>query len=243
MIRADRRAMLRLAGLAVAIPLVPAFPAAASPEGRLAPPAGSMLYTRRLERELADRARLVVGRSFAVRFVPQAGGFRIDGWQVGVEVAGPAALEPLVRLERERVETGVFPLELDAAGVIRGRPHAAASAQLDQAVREVAARIDRWDHPPAQREELRAFVEAVHRSAGDLVTELPHDLFAPVDCPREESRAVALPGGGAGRVRVTFTAERDPATGLMREARREIVTEVSGDLRQTVESWTLTPLA
>jgi hypothetical protein len=42
---------------------------------------------------------------------------------------------------------------------------------------------------------------------------------------------------------VIFTAERDPATGLMREARREIVTQVSGDLRRTVESWTLTSLS
>jgi hypothetical protein len=28
----------------------------------------------------------------------------------------------------------------------------------------------------------------------------------------------------------------------MREARREIVTEVAGDVRHTVESWSLTPL-
>jgi hypothetical protein len=235
--------MLRLAATAAAIPLVPVFPAAALSTGRFAPPAGSMLYMRRLERGLADRARLVVGRSFAVRFVPEVMGFRVDGSQVAVEVVGPKALESLVRLERERVETGVFPLELDATGVIRGRPRVTASAQLDEAVREVAARIERWDHTPAERDELRAFVEAVHRSAGDLVTELPPDLFAPVDCPREESRSVALPGGGAGQLRMTFTAERDSATGLMRAARREIVTEVSGDFRRTTESWTLTPLS
>jgi hypothetical protein len=90
---------------------------------------------------------------------------------------------------------------------------------------------------------LHAFVEALHRSAGALVTEPPRDLFAPVDCPREESRTVALPDGDTGQVRVIFTATRDPVTGLMREARREVVTEVSGDLRRTIESWTLMPLA
>jgi hypothetical protein len=39
---------------------------------------------------------------------------------------------------------------------------------------------------------------------------------------------------------VTFTATRDPVTGLMREAQREVLTEVAGDLRRTIESWTLT---
>jgi hypothetical protein len=41
---------------------------------------------------------------------------------------------------------------------------------------------------------------------------------------------------------VTFSAARDPATGLMREARREVVTELDGDRRTTLESWQLTPL-
>ena len=39
-----------------------------------------------------------------------------------------------------------------------------------------------------------------------------------------------------------FAGVRDPATGVMREARREIVTEVADDVRHTVESWSLTPL-
>jgi len=241
-IRADRRAVLRLAGMAVSVALVPAVPAAALSARRFAPPAQPMLYSRRLERELADRARLTVSRSFAVHFVPETTGFRVDGEQVGFEVEAPVSLDALARLERERVETGLFPLELDAEGAIRGVPHTAASAQLDEAVREVAARIEQWDHTPVEREELRAFVNAVHQGAGELVTQLPRDLFAPVDFPREEHRAIALPGGDAGRVAVTFTAERDPATGLMREARREVLTQVSGDLRRTVESWSLKPL-
>jgi hypothetical protein len=233
----ERRALLRLAGLAAALPLIRPAPALAL--AVFAPPAAPMRYTRRLERGLPDGARLTVSRSFAVRFVPEAGGFRIDGTQAEVAVEAPAALESLARLERERVETGVFPLRLDAAGAIRAVAPSAASAQLDAAVREVTARIEQGQHTPAEREQLRAFVDAVHRSAGRLVTELPHDLFAPVDCPRAETRAIALPGGGEGQVRTSFDAEVDPATGLMRAARREVVTEVSGDVRRTVESWSL----
>jgi hypothetical protein len=236
-----RRALLGLAGTAAALPLLRVAPAAALSAGRFAPPAEPMRYTRRLERTLVDGASLTVSRSFAVRFVPDAGGFRIDGQQVAVAVDAPAQIEALARLERERVETGVFPLQLDSAGAIRAVAPVTASAQLDAAVREVEARIERWQHTPTERAELRAFVEAVHQSAGRLVTELPRDLFAPVDCPREERRPLALPDGQAAQVRITFDATRDPATGLMREARREVVTEVSGNARRTLESWTLTP--
>ena len=40
---------------------------------------------------------------------------------------------------------------------------------------------------------------------------------------------------------MTFDAVRDPATGLMREASREVVTEAAGGRRRTLESWRLTP--
>ena len=242
MIRAGRRKLLRLAGLAVTLPLMPIVSAAAQPVGGFVPPAGPMLYTRRLERELADGARLTVSRSFAVRFVPEAAGFRVDGEQVDVEVDAPEPLAEFARLERERVETALFPLQLDPAGTIRGASPAAPGEQLDKAVHEALARIERSAHAPAEREALRAFVETVHRSAGELVTELPRDLFAPAASPREDRRELVLPGGETGQVRMTFAGVRDPATGAMREARREIVTEVAGDVRHTVESWSLTPL-
>lgn len=243
LIRARRRALLRLAGMAVTLPLVSIVSAAAQPAGAFAPPANPMLYTRRLERELADGARLVVTRSFAVRFIREADGFRVEGEQVGVEVEAPEQLAALAALERERVETGLFPLQLDRAGAIRATSRAAQSEQLDRAVREVTARIEQGQHIPAERDAMRAFVEAVHRSAGELVTELPRDLFAPTAEPRAESRSIALPGGDAGSVQMTFTAERDPATGVLRAARREVVTEVAGDHRRTIESWRLEPFA
>lgn len=241
MIRADRRALLRLAGLAAALPLLRAVPAAALAPRPFAPRAEPMRYTRRLERGLAGGATLVVSRSFLVCFLSASDGFRIVGEQVNVTVDAPETLDALARLERERVETGLFPLHLDASGAIRSTVPLTASAQLDEALREVAARIERWPHTPAEREELRAFVSAIHQSAGQLVTELPQDLFAPGDIPRRESRAIALPTGDMGQVTTNFAAVRDQVTGLMREARREVVTEVSGDVRRTVESWRLAP--
>ena len=235
----DRRTALRLAGLTAAFSLIPIASAAAQPGPRFAPPTAPMRYTRRLERGLPDGASLTVDRSFSVRFVPEGDGFRVEGEQVEAAVDAPPSLATLAGLERGRVETGGFPLLLDAAGAIRSATPSVPGAELDDAVREVTAQIERWPHTAAEREQLRAFVTAVHQSAGRLVTELPRDLFAPAGVPREASRAVALPGSEAGRVTTRFTATRDPATGLMREARREVLTAVSGEVRRTLESWTL----
>lgn len=237
----DRRSLICLAAGGVALAELPAR--GASHGAAFDPPLAPMLYARRLERELPDGASFAVTRRFAIRFLRQADGFRVEGEQVGVEVDAPEALAEFARLERERRETGLFPLVLDFEGIIRGGDPAVDTARLDEAVREAEARIEQGDHPPAERERQRAFVEAVHRSAGAILTELPRDLFAPVDCPRSDRRTVALPGGGTGEVRQTFDAVREPATGLMREARREVTTAIGVDRRRTVESWTLDPLA
>jgi len=240
---ADRRTLLRLAAAAVLFPAATAgsVPAVAQ-GGRFAPPAGPMLYTRRLERPLADGARLVASRSFAIRFAPVDGGYRVTGTQVGVEVTAPDRLAAFARIEREREETGPFPLLLDAAGRIVGGPAAPLSAQLDAAVREAIAELDARPRDPAERAELLRFVDAVHQAGGRLTTELPADLFAPPATLRSERRRVTLPNGQAGEVTVTFSASADPATGLMRQAMREVLTELEGDRRRTLESWQLAPL-
>jgi hypothetical protein len=239
----DRRAVLCLGTGALLLALAPM--AAARPANRspgFTPPDGPMLYTRRLERALPGGARFVVSRSFAVRFRHAADGFVVEGEQVAVEVDAPDPLAAFARLEREREEVGLFPLLLDADGTIAGGAGAPLATRLDAAVRETLAAIEAQSHDPAERAELVRFVNTFHQSAGKLVTELPRDLFAPAETPRSESREIALPGGDSGEVVVTFSATRDPATGLMRQALREVVTELEGDRRRTLESWQLAPL-
>jgi len=239
----DRRAVLRLAAGAALLPLALAAGAHPSSAGAaFAPPGGPMLYTRRLERVFPDGARFIVARSFEVRFERWGEGFRVEGRQVGVEVEAPEALAAFAQLEREREERGLFPLLLDASGAIAEGTGAPFATRLDAAVRESLAQIEARAQDAAARAELVRFVQAFHQSAGRLVTELPPDLFAPPPQPRVESREVALPGGDSGEVTVTFTAARDPATGLMREALREVVTALQGDRRRTLETWHLAPL-
>ena len=241
---ADRRTVLRLASGALLLPFASAVAAhPAGPRAGFSPPDGPMLYSRRLERTLADGAVFSVARSFEVRFEHQASGFQVDGRQVDVEVAAPEALAAFVRLEREREERGLFPLLLDAGGTIAEGAGKPVATQLDAAVREALAVLQARAHVPAQRAELVRFVSAFHLSAGKLMTELPRDLFAPAETPRSEHREVALPGGDSGEVAMTFSATRDPSTGLMRQARREIVTKLDGDRRRTVETWRLEPVS
>ena len=241
--KCNRRTVLRYTAAAALLPMASA--AGAHPATRLSrfsPPDGPMLYVRRLERALPGGARMVVSRSFAIRFRHENEGFLVEGEQVGVEVEAPEALAAFARIEREREEHGLFPLLLDSNGAIAAGILVPMATRLDAAVRETLAVLDGQVHDPAERAELMRFVAAFHQSAGKLVTQLPHDLFAPPATPRSERREVALPGGETGEVTVTFSAARDPATGLMRQARREVVTALHGDLRRTLESWQLAPL-
>jgi hypothetical protein len=239
----DRRTMLRWA---MAAAFAPAFvsrasAATGSAERRIDPPSGEMTFTRRLERALPGGSKLVVARSFAVRFAATPAGWSLSGEQVGVTVDAPARIAALAALERQRIETGLFPLALDRAGMIVGGPDAPPVVELEQAVAIVRRQIEAAGFAADERKELEAFVRAVHDAGAKMTSEFPGDLFAPREQAVRAERELALPGGGAGTIEVSFTAVTDPTTGLMAEARREIVTAIADDRRLTREDWTLAP--
>lgn len=239
---ADRRQLLRFAAAAALMPAFMSRSAGAAPTARFAPPPGPMRYTRELRRELGVNAALTVSRSFAVRFVPLAGGYRVEGEQVEVRVDAPEELAQFAALERQRREIGLFPLLLDGAGLIHGAEVPVDTAQLDIAVRQAIARFAHAGASPDELAEHQRFVSALHQGAAAILTALPKDLFAPGDPDRTTRQNVALPDGAAGEVTVRFTAQADPGTGLMERAMREVLTELSGERRRTVEDWNLAPL-
>lgn len=238
----DRRTILRWAMAAALAPaLATRAEAGSASPARFAPASGPMIFTRRLERALAGGAALVVARSFAVGFSAGADGWTVRGEQVGVTVDAPRRIAQLAALERQRVETGIFPLTLDTAGLIVGGPDPKPGKELEEALAIVRRGLDRSPVAAGERPQLEAFVRAVHESSARVAALLPTDLFAPRDAPTHAERGIALPGGGAGTIEVTFTAVTDPATGVMRSARREIVTAIGDDRRLTREDWTLAP--
>lgn len=237
----DRRTALRWAMAAALAPVWAGRAGAAVVGGNkpFAPPAGSMIFTRRLERGLSGNNRLVVERSFAVGFTAMPDGWTVTGEQVAASVEAPEKIASLAALERQRIETGLFPLALDRTGLIVGGPDPRPAKELDQAVAIVRRELDKRGVGHDERQERDAFVKAVHDAGAKMTSLLPGDLFAPRDDPPRVERELALPGGGAGTIEVCFTAQADPATGLMRKARREIVTAIAADRRFIREDWTL----
>lgn len=236
------RCALLLAAAALALPASLSLTSPAQAQATVfRPPAEPMLYTRTLRREMAGGASLTVKRSFSIRFVPVADGFRVEGEQVAVDVDAPAALTAFAQIERERRETRLFPLMLDASGRIGSGAEPGQAAQIDDAVRAASALLARRNLPSGERQPVDDFIRALHQSAAGLLTELPVDLFAPRETTRTDTREVALPGGGTGAVTVRFSAATDHATGLVRQAEREVISDLAGDRRRTLESWTLAP--
>lgn len=236
----DRRTVLRLAMLAALAPTMLPQPARAAMPGLIAPPAGPMRYRRTLERQLAGGAAIVVAREFRITFRQIPSGFLVEGRQIGVEARFPPGLEQFAALEEAQEETGLFPLRLDPFGQIVSTAEAnAATPAIGEAVKDAVDRIRLQPIAQGERQELLGFVESLHRAGSAIIAQLPGDLFAPVRGDRSEQQEITLPTGEEGRVLSRFVAARDITTGLMREALREVRTEIGEDRRQTREDWSL----
>ena len=134
---------------------------------------------------------------------------------------------------------GCFRLRLNSHGLIHGAGGPIDKDQLDAAVRVAMATFARDGASPAVLAEHERFISALHQTASQLVTELPKDLFAPVDPDRTARREVALPDGAQGEVTVRFTALADPATGLMdrRSAKSSPTCRATSDAPSRAGNW------
>lgn len=218
------------------LPLWAARPALANASAAvepITPPPGRMIYRRSIERQMPGGPALAISRDFAVVFERLDSGFRITGEQVAARVDWPAPLEHLAALERQRVETGIFPLLLDQAGHIVEGADNGPGEELARALADVRGMM------AAAGEEAGALVEALHQSGTQLTAQLPRDLFAPLADERSAREEVILPWGDAGEIETRFTALRDPTSRLMRSARRQVTTRIGNDERRSGEQWEL----
>lgn len=244
MTRTDRRNALRLAMAAAMAPAVCASRgAAAAPDRLIAPPAMPMRYSRTVTRELADGRPFSVTRQFEIDFQPFANGFMLHGEQRDVVVDAPESLSEFIRIERERDESGIFPIALDPFGLILSSQIARPVAQdLHHAVSAALADLASQPISSDEREQLSQFITTLQRAGQRVTAHLPTDLFAPADERRRDERNIGLPGGIEGSVETLFESQRDQGTGLMRAATRAVITRVADSSRGTHESWSLTPL-
>lgn len=236
----DRRRATRAALKAALLPMM----ALAWPPGHLAAaehrraPAGRFMLTRRLRRELRAGQTISVTRAWEIGFASRAGGIAITGTQLSAEVEAPTALAMLADIERRRVAEGMFPLILDATGMIVGsgdnRSDPALADAIDTARQIFAGVIARTE----AAHDINQFMAQVGQTSADAVSRLPRDLFYPRGSSHQESRVVSLAGGDTGEVEVT-TSSRTARDGLLIDCRRIVITRMGGTSRATAEDWSL----
>ncbi|MBS0482687.1 MAG: hypothetical protein JSR96_11160 [Proteobacteria bacterium] len=239
--RTGYRAVL-LAGIAALIPVsaagVPAEAVQNIPDAAFNPPANDLVLTRTVYRDLGDGEQIRVERSYAVRFLPDAGGYRLDGRLIDVAVDAPADLAPFAQLERTRPDTTLLPIRLDASGAILDNGVAAPSAAPGQAAALARSAIAGAQLSPEARQ---AAIQQIARITTDpsVYGRVPADLFRPSPGERHERRVIALPGGMQGTVEMRTVVEGVGPDGLPGRVEQVITTELDGTKRVSKEVWSL----
>jgi hypothetical protein len=201
-----------------------------------------MVLTRTVIRELSDGNQIVVTRRFRIRFEANDQGYRIEGTQIGVEVAVPPILDSMADMERNRVESGVFPLQLNQQGILldqTGQPVDPAFSQ-EMEIRGSAI-INRADIPA---EERSAGIRSLSRlTKQGTRTPWPADLFTAAPGERRQQREVPLSDGRLGKVEVVLRVDGLLSCGLPKSFERVVITELPGSRMVSREIYTLADLA
>lgn len=235
------RRAIWLAGAAAAMPVVlasfPVAPAAATTSRLFEPPSGPMVLTRTLRRPFPDGTEVLTRRSYEIRFIPESGGYRIDGRLIGVEVDAPPGLQPLALLERRRPDAEMFPMRLDAYGILQSTGAQTHTEEVRQAGLHVSRDVQSLALVPFDQIQAKKFAKSFEKRS--VRTAWPVDLFHPVRGAREETRTIPLPNGARGTVRVSIDADTHIGSGLLSSFVRRVTTDLAGDRRITEETWTL----
>ena len=204
-------------------------------------PRRAMLLTRVLKRGLGNGQEVVSRRSYRIAFFADGAGYRIDGELTGVDVSVPPQLEAIAQLERNRRDEGLFPILLNAQGLISFEAARIRPAVPETAHRLAAGMVGAAIMPAPDKSEALQFVDALLSPRGGVMTQWPIDLFRPQAGHRKTSSNVAIANGKLGLVTVELQAVADGACGLVRSFERTVTTEFGGQQRVSRELWTLVP--
>ncbi len=182
---------------------------------------------------------LTVERCWDVRFTAAGDGTTVDGTQSGVQVQAPPALAPLAAIEEQRVEDGMFPVTISADGLLSPNGGANAAPALADAGRAALDIIATIESDPEAADIMSDFVRQVAAATSQYLGQVPRDLFYPAIRSDRQEIALDLPGGAKGSVMIEQTATTTGADGLLKEARRSIVTRTGETERSSVETWVL----
>lgn len=202
-------------------------------------PVGPVILTRELRRAIGRSKQIVTRRSYEIRFVREGEGWRVNGTLISSEVDAPAELAELAALEKARKDEGLFPLMLDAQGliVVQGAQGDADSAGKARLVANKA--VEKINMSSADQVVAKQMIQRIAAQSQSSGSNWPIDLFRPSVEPSVDVRAIPLPDGKQGRVTVTMRGRPDH-TGQLRQLDRSVLTEIDGTSRLSVETWSMT---
>ena len=235
-----------IAGVAALVPMASAqwhFAAAAEAPRAFSPPTVPMVLSRTVIRELAGGKQIVVKRSFRVQFVASPDGFVVTGTPLAVSVDVPPILSRLGELERQRSDSGPFPILIDNRGLIHtaasGEP---ADAKARQDAKQVATGMIQGAALPGQAK--REALEVLGTMTADpRSSPWPTDLFVAHDGERRQHRSITLGDGSVGEVEVLLRIGKWLPCGMPALFERIITTDLAGTRRVSHEVWSLEPIA
>ncbi|MFM5950410.1 MAG: hypothetical protein ACKOPM_14495 [Novosphingobium sp.] len=204
---------------------------------QFAPPNSTLTLTRTVFRSLSDGKQIVVTRRYAIRFSPEADGYRLDGEFIGAEVDAPPALAGLAEIERKRLDTGLFPARLDSHGLIRSMGGAIDSQTKQKTIEAAGQLISSAPLPSDSKRESAGLVTQLANAS--VPSSWPRFLFNPGIGPRVDTRKVPLPDGSQGEVEIKVSAEGLMPGGMAHKVERVVTTRLEGTTRVSREVWTL----
>jgi hypothetical protein len=217
----------------------PAWASETATKAPFAIPLETMVLTRTLRRPLPDGKEIISSRSYEVRFVSEANGFRIEGRLLSVDVKAPEALAMLVSVEKDRPDSNMFPLRLDRTGMLLVSSSSPDNAALQKAVELALGELANSRMVALEMLSAQAFVQQVRNRAG--FNQWPEDLFHPTVGRQTLSRQMPLPNGVTGNITIDTIATTQGRGGLLASYARTVTTNLNGDERKTFEEWSLTP--
>lgn len=231
---------------AAALTLVPAGNASGGPmsgqgsdqaTGQFIAPSGELVLSRSLIRELSDGKQIVVSRRYQIRFVPIATGYRVEGSLLSVSVEAPPILSSLADLERRRVDSGLFPVELGSDGLMRSQAPSTADPGFRTELQAQAGALlyPRTDGAAARAETGRVIGKLVQ---GAGTSPWPADLFNAKPGERRIERQISLADGRAGEVEVVLRVDALLPCGLPQRFERTVITRLPGSRSVSHEIFT-----
>jgi hypothetical protein len=234
-----RYRLLLLAGIATLAVGSPGQ-AAAEPAAFI-PPEGPMLVSRTLVRSLPDGKEVRTRRSYRVWFRADGDGFKVDGELTDVKVEAPPILAGLAAIERDRTDSGLFPLQLDRAGRIQPATATIGDGARTRATVRAQAMLDRATLDSTIRSQAQSMLQQVSAAASGQ-TAWPTDLFNPGASETREQRPVALATGEQGSIVIVVRADGREPGHLPSSVERLVETELGDSRRTSREIWTFQPI-